>query len=53
MKIELLGLTVRDLVEGYSDDGEGGVRGYGGNLGSFYVRGDRQYIRNVTRRKLN
>ena len=32
MKIELLDLTVRDLVEGYRDDGEGGVVGYGGNL---------------------
>ncbi len=32
MKIELMDLTVRDLVEGYYDDGEGGVRGYGGKL---------------------
>ena len=32
MKIELNKITVRDLVEGYSDDGEGGVRGYGGKL---------------------
>lgn len=35
MKIELLDLTVRDLVENYSDDGEGGVTGYGGKL---YIR---------------
>ena len=32
MKIQLLDLTVRDLVAGYFDDGEGGVRGYGGKL---------------------
>ncbi|MCY4138174.1 MAG: HNH endonuclease [Rhodobacteraceae bacterium] len=32
MKIDLEKITVRDLVEGYSDDGEGGVRGYGGKL---------------------
>ena len=32
MKIEPQQITVRDLVEGYSDDGEGGVRGYGGEL---------------------
>ena len=30
MKIELKKITVRDLVAG--DDGEGGVRGYGGKL---------------------
>ncbi len=32
MKIELIDLTVRDLVEGYDDDGDGGVVGYGGAL---------------------
>ena len=32
MKIELLDLTVREIVEDYSDDGEGGVTGYGGKL---------------------
>ncbi|MCY4147205.1 MAG: HNH endonuclease [Chloroflexi bacterium] len=32
MKIDMLGLTVRDLVDGYQDDDEGGVRGYGGRL---------------------
>ncbi len=32
MKIVERKLTVRELVEGYSDDGEGGVRGYGGKL---------------------
>lgn len=32
MKIELKKVTVFDLVEGYSDDGEGGVRGYDGKL---------------------
>ncbi|QMU55994.1 MAG: DUF262 domain-containing protein [Candidatus Mycalebacterium zealandia] len=32
MDIELKEITVRDLVAGYEDDGEGGVRGYGGKL---------------------
>ncbi|MDE2857650.1 MAG: HNH endonuclease [Chloroflexota bacterium] len=32
MKIEMKDLTVRDLVAGYHDDGEGGVVGYGGKL---------------------
>lgn len=32
MKIEPRQIAVRDLVEDYSDDGEGGVRGYGGRL---------------------
>ena len=32
MKIELKKVTVRDLVEEYHDDGEGGVCGYGGKL---------------------
>ena len=32
MKIELLDLTVRELVEDYYDDDEGGVTGYGGKL---------------------
>ena len=32
MKIEMKKITVRDLVEDYHDDGEGGVRGYGGKL---------------------
>ena len=32
MKIELKKITVRDLVEDYDDDGEGGVRGFGGKL---------------------
>ena len=32
MKIDLKKITVRDLVENYHDDGEGGVRGYGGKL---------------------
>ena len=32
MKIALTKITVRDLVKGYIDDGEGGVRGYGGKL---------------------
>ena len=32
MKIELNKITIRDLVADYHDDGEGGVRGYGGKL---------------------
>ena len=32
MKIELHKITVRELVEGYVDDAESGVRGYGGSL---------------------
>ena len=32
MKIQRLDLTVRDLVKGYHDDGDGGVVGYGGAL---------------------
>ena len=32
MKIDLNEITVRDLVEDYHDDGEGGVRGFGGKL---------------------
>ena len=32
MKIELLDLTVQELVEDYYDDGESGVTGYGGKL---------------------
>ena len=30
MEIGLNNITVRELVEGYKDDGEGGVIGYGG-----------------------
>lgn len=32
MNVEPLDLTVEELVEGYRDDGEGGVIGYGGKL---------------------
>ena len=32
VQIELRHITVGDLVSGYSDDGEGGVRGFGGEL---------------------
>ena len=32
MKIDLKEITVRDLVKDYHDDGEDGVRGYGGKL---------------------
>ena len=48
MKIEPKQITVRDLVEGYVDDGDGGVRGYGGALDirppfqREFVYGDKQ-----------
>ena len=48
MKIDLKEITVRDLVDGYTDDGEGGVRGYGGKLDirppfqREFVYGDKQ-----------
>lgn len=32
MKIQVHNITVRDLVDGYADDGDGGVVGYGGKL---------------------
>jgi hypothetical protein len=32
MKIELHRIPIRELVEGYVDDAESGVRGYGGRL---------------------
>jgi hypothetical protein len=32
MKIELKNITVRNLVKGYVDEQEEGVRGYGGRL---------------------
>ena len=32
MRIDLNEITIRDLVKDYRDDGEGGVRGYGGKL---------------------
>ena len=48
MKIELIDLSVRDLVAGYHDDG---VVDFAGNLGRFYVRGDRKYGRIVFRRR--
>lgn len=32
MEIQQLDLTIRDLVAGYRDDGDGGVIGYGGKL---------------------
>ena len=45
MKIQQLDLTVRDLVAGYRDDGEGGV------VGKFYVNGKRKYARIVIRHR--
>lgn len=32
MKIELREISILDLVEGYHDDGDDGVVGYGGKL---------------------
>ena len=32
MEIELRELTIQELAAGYSDDGDGGVRGFGGHL---------------------
>ena len=32
MEMELREITIRELIEGYSDNGEGGVVGYGGKL---------------------
>ena len=32
MKVDMRDVTVRELVDGYRDDGEGGVVGYGGKL---------------------
>ena len=43
MKIELLDLTVEELVEDYEDDGEGGVIGYGGKL-DIRPRFQREFI---------
>ena len=48
MEIKLNEITVRELVEQYHDDGEGGVRGYGGRLDirppyqREFVYGDRE-----------
>ncbi len=48
MNIQLHEITVRELVEGYADDGESGVRGYGGKLDirppyqREFVYGDRE-----------
>ncbi|MCY3719921.1 MAG: DUF262 domain-containing protein [Anaerolineaceae bacterium] len=48
MNIQLHEITVGELVEGYADDGEGGVRGYGGRLDirppyqREFVYGDRE-----------
>ena len=32
MKIDTIQVTVRDVYEGFVDDGENGVKGYGGML---------------------
>ena len=43
MNIELNEITVRELVDGYQDDGEGGVTGYGGKL-DIRPRFQREFI---------
>ena len=59
MNVELKEITVRDLVNGYRDDGEGGVTGYGGRLDirppyqREFVYGDKErneVIHTLTRR---
>ena len=50
MKIHLLDLTVRDLVKGYQDDGEGGVVGYGGKL-DIRPKFQREFIYDEKERK--
>ena len=45
MKIDLKPITVREFVAGYEDDGEGGVRGYGGK--DLSVNGRCPYFRIV------
>ena len=32
MKIQLREITISELAECYQDDGDGGIRGYGGRL---------------------
>ena len=49
MKIELLDLTVQELVEDYEDDGEGGVIGYGGKL-DIRPRFQREFVYNEKER---
>ncbi len=50
MKIEMIDLTVRDLVDDYKDDGEGGVVGYGGRL-DIRPRFQREFIYNGKQRE--
>lgn len=49
MKIELNHIEVRDLVEGYQDDGEKGVVGYGGKL-DIRPPYQREYVYNAKQR---
>ena len=54
MKIQQLDLTVRDLVAGYRDDGDGdggADTDFADKLSRFYVNGNRKYARIVIRRK--
>lgn len=51
MNIDLKPITVRELVDGYHDDGDDGVRGYGGKLGRFFVNGKGKYVWIVVRRR--
>ncbi len=49
MKIELKPLTVRDVVEGYRDNDEEGVSGYGGKL-NIRPKYQREYVYNSEQR---
>ena len=49
MKIELVKITVKDLVDGYIDDGEGGVVGFGGNL-NIRPKYQREFVYNEKQR---
>ncbi len=48
MKIELHDLTIRQLVEGYRDDGKDR---YGGTLGRFRLNGQKKYAWIIIRRR--
>lgn len=51
MPSELPYLTVRDLVDGYHDNDEGGVADFASKLGRLNVKGKRTYGRIVVQRK--
>ena len=54
MKVKQTKVTIRELFEGYTDDGEGGVRGYGGKLDirppyqrEFIYEGNKENLRDA------